>query len=415
VARVLIIRQGHATYDPRVSRAMDALVHDGHEVDVITRRTPGLPTFERMPQVTIRRLWTYERKDDKFAYLCQYAMFLVMAGWLAAWLHLRRRYDLVQVHSLPDTLVFAALVPRLMGARVMLDLQETMPEFFASKFGVPMDHRAVRAVGWLEQLAIRFADQVLTCTNEMRAAFVQRGAPAEKITVILNSANEKVFDPVHFPPRPRIADRFVLICHGTIEERYGHDTVVRAVARLRDEIPELRLTVYGDGTFRSAVRGLVHELQLDDRVWFSDGFVPVDEMVASVADADVGVVAMKRDVFRDLTHCNKMFDFIAMRRPQIVSRTSSVESYFDDDCFEMFTAGDVEDLAGAIRRLHASPERCERLVEHAAEVNEPYRWPGQRKIYLSTVMRLLGGGGEPVRPGSRGTRGRDMPDTVDAA
>ena len=54
---------------------------------------------------------------------------------MAAFLHLRRRYDVVQAHTIPDTVVFASIVPKLFGARVMLDLHECMPEFFSTKFG----------------------------------------------------------------------------------------------------------------------------------------------------------------------------------------------------------------------------------------------------------------------------------------
>ena len=59
---------------------------------------------------------------------------------------------------------------------------------------------------------------------------------------------------------------------------------------------------------------------------------------------------MKRDSFRDLTHTNKMFDFIAMRRPVIVSRTASVEAYFDESCFQLFDSEDDRDLARADSR-----------------------------------------------------------------
>ena len=110
-------------------------------------------------------------------------------------LHFRRRYELVQVHSLPDPLVFAALVPKLTGARVVLDLHECMPEFFATKFGLPLDHRAVRLIGAAEQASIRFADFAITCTEQMREAFVGRGADPDKIGVVLNAADEAVFDP----------------------------------------------------------------------------------------------------------------------------------------------------------------------------------------------------------------------------
>ena len=59
---------------------------------------------------------------------------LVRSGWAAVKLHRRHRFGLVQVHSLPDFLVFAALPLRLVGVPVLLDLHEAMPEFFVTRF-----------------------------------------------------------------------------------------------------------------------------------------------------------------------------------------------------------------------------------------------------------------------------------------
>lgn len=128
-------------------------------------------------------------------------------------------------------------------------------------------------------------------------------------------------------------------------------------------------------------------------MYFSGGFVPVDELVGAIAGADVGVVAMKRDPFRDVTLAGKIFDFIALRRPVVASRTRSLERAFDACSVELFESEDVEDLARAIRVLHADPERRRRMAERAAEVAEPYRWVHQRKVYLRVVERLLDGGG----------------------
>jgi len=112
------------------------------------------------------------------------------------------------------------------------------------------------------------------------------------------------------------------------------------------------------------------------------------ELLRAMVEADAGVVAVRRDIFRDLTHCNKMFDFITMRKPAIVSRTRSVEAYFDDSCFEMFTSGDDADLARAIDELYRNPDLRVRLVREALRANEPYRWPHQRALYLGIVDRL---------------------------
>jgi glycosyltransferase involved in cell wall biosynthesis len=390
MSHVLLIRQGLVPYDPRVKRDIDALVGEGYEVDVLCLGTKGQARFERLPGVTIRRLRAFNREAGLRRYFVQYPLFFVAAAAVGSLLHLKRRYAVVQVHSLPDPLVFAALVPKLLGARVILDLQEPCPEFFASKFRVGMNHWLVRFAAVLEQLSIRFADHVLTCTNQMREAYIRRGAPGDKVTTILNSTDPGTFDPLRFPLRARSVDEFRLICHGTVEERYGIDTAIRAVSLLRKEILGLRFYIYGDGSYFPALRALVDNLGLHDRVSFTEGLVPLSQLLRAIAEADAGVVAMKRDEFRDITLCNKMFDYIAMRRPVIMSRTTAVQAYFDDDCFEMFEADSASDLARAIRSLHDSPERCRRLVDRARDVAEPHRWAVQRRLYLNTVRRLVG-------------------------
>ncbi|MDQ3736454.1 MAG: glycosyltransferase family 4 protein [Actinomycetota bacterium] len=395
MTRICIIRQHYVPLDPRVAREVAALAASGHEVDVICLRRQGEPSLQRDGRVTIYRLpLRHTRGGAPVRYLMEYGAFFALTACSVAALHVRRRYRLVQVNSLPDVLVFAAAVPRLLGARLLLDLQECMPEFFATKFGTSLRHPAVLLIAALEQLSIRFADLVITPTEQMMDAFVARGADARKISVVMDGADEEVFHPVDPRPEQGRDPRFTLICHGTVEERYGLDTVIRAVAILREEIPALRFEIYGDGSFLDQLRRLVAELGVEDRVSFSGGFVPEEQLVQAIAAADVGVVAMKRDAFRDITLAGKMFDYIAMRKPLVVSRTRSVLQTFGSSCFELFDSDDPEDLARAIRTLHADPERRQRLVRRAAEVAEPYRWTRQREVYRNMVERLL----EPPRP-----------------
>jgi glycosyltransferase involved in cell wall biosynthesis len=388
-ARICLIRQGYYPLDTRVRREVGALLEAGYEIEIICLSLPGEARFERRGQVTVHRVPIGHSRAGHINYFLQYGAFFLAAAVIAARVHLRRRVDLVQVNTMPDSLVFAAIVPRLLGARVLLDLHECMPEFYAVKFGTGLRHPAVRLVAWIEQAAIRFADRAITCTDQMRDAFASRGAPKDKIEVVMNSANEEEFDPRLCAPAERAAGEFRLICHGTIERIYGIDTIIRAVGRLREEIPGLRLDIYGDGYAMEEIRTLIRDLDLDDRVHVAGRFVPVPELVQAIAAADVGVVAIRRDIFRDLTHCNKMFDFITMQKPAIVSRTRSVEAYFDDSCFQMFTAGDEVDLARAIRELYSDPQLRDRLVHQATHANQPYRWPLQRKRYQEIVQRLV--------------------------
>lgn len=389
MARICVLRQFYVPDDPRVRREINALTDAGHSVDVICMRRPGQARTERDGSLTIHRLPMHHKRGGLARYAFEYVGFPALAGAYLAWLDRRRRFDLVQANSVPDWLVFAAFAPRLRGVPVVLDLHECVPEFFATKLHRSLDHPAVLALGALERRSITFASAAVTCTDQMRNAFVSRGAPRNRIAVVMNSTEETIFDPERFPPRPRQKDRFKLICHGTVEERYGQDTIIRATARLRERIPGLALEIYGEGSYITELRGLVEELGVQQEVTFH-GFVPMDDLLAAIADADAGVVAMKRDAFRDLTHCNKMFDLITMRRPVICSRTKSVMAYFAEGSLKYFDADDDADLARAIEELYLDPGQADQLVEGATAQNEPYRWPYQREHYLAVIEDLLG-------------------------
>lgn len=411
MAHIGIIRQYMVPDDPRVRREMRALADAGHTVEVICMRAVGQAAREVDGSIQIHRLAMSHRRGGTARYVWEYIAFPLMAAIYMARLERRRRFDLVQVHTVPDWLVFAAIVPRARGARVLLDLHECVPEFFATKSGRESRHLIVRMLGYLERRSIGFATHAITCTEQMREAFASRGSAPDRIDVVMNSAEESVFDPGRHNPRPREAGRFTLISHGSLEERYGVDTAIRAVNRLRDRIPGLTLEVYGEGSAQEELDRLVDELALHEHVTFH-GYVPIDDLVAAIADADAGIVAMKPDDFRHLTHCNKMFDLITMRRPVICSRTRSVAAYFPPTSLHYFDGDDDADLARAIEALHADPSLGDRLVAGATETNEPYRWPSQRKHYLSIIERVLASAG-PARSAARPTPA--MPESVSEA
>jgi glycosyltransferase involved in cell wall biosynthesis len=388
MARICIISHSHYPWDSRISRQAHALVQAGHQVDIICLQLADQPFLERAGSVSIYRLPIARRRGGFLRYFFELMTFQIAATFLLAWLHLRHHYRLVETTSVPDWLVFAALPAKVFGARVLLDLHECMPEYGATKYGVPLRHPLVRFLSVMERASIFFADFVTTCTEQMRERFVERGAPAEKVAVVLNSFDDERFDPDQYPRTRPDDGRFVIVHHGTIEPNYGLDVVVRAVALLKDKIPGLRFEVYGGGTHRGAVEALTNELGIGERVQFCDWLLP-EELLRRLANADAGVVAVRRDAFRDVTLCIKMFDLISMRKPVVISRTPAVEAYFGTDCFQLFESGDEEDLARGIYELYADPDLRRRLVQQATAVNEPYRWVHQGARYVEIAERLM--------------------------
>ena len=388
MSRICILRC-HYYRDTRLQREVAALLARGHEVEVICLRNNSEPFREHNDRLTISRIpLRHPAGAGVIRRLAEYTAFFMAACVGVTLLHLRRRFDLVQINTVPDVLVFAALLPRLTGARVLLDVQEPFPEFLATKTGVGERHPAVRVTAALEQASIRFADAALTVTEPMRQAFITRGASPDKITVVMDGSDENVFDPARVVRQPN-GDKFVVVSHGTIEPQYGLDTAIRAVAQLAPEIPSIELRIIGDGSQRSELQSLARRLGVSDHIDFSPGFVSSDELVASLATSDVGLVALKRDRFRDLTLAGKMFDYIAMCIPIVVSTTRSVEETFPPGCFESFTSDDPSDLANAIERVYRDPKLALSHAARAKDAAQPYSWAVQRQRYWEVVDALL--------------------------
>ena len=189
----------HAYYplgETRVEREALALRDRGVEVDVVCLQKPGEPREEVVDGVTVHRVPVSRRKESGvLTQSLEYLEFFVLALKRVTALHLRRQYAVVQAHNLPDFLVFTALVPRLMGARVILDLHDLMPEFYMERFGREMNSPQVRLVRAQEWISCKFADHIITVTDQWRQALVNRGQPHQKIQVVMNVADERAFNP----------------------------------------------------------------------------------------------------------------------------------------------------------------------------------------------------------------------------
>lgn len=372
--------------ETRVQRQAEALVDAGYAVDVICLRQDGEPPRERYRGVEIHRVPMSRDKRSLARQFAGYLRFLVLAAVRLTKLHRRRPYDSVQVHNLPDFLVFCALVPKLQGVPILLDLHDLMPEFFAGRFGKDRRRGLARLIGWQERLACRFADHVITVSDHWRQALARRGVPEGKCSVIMNVADERIFG-----RRPRGRTRngqFHLIYHGTVAQRHGLDVAVRAVGLLREEIPGIRLTILGRGDQVPELVALRHDLGLESHVDLRDELVLAEDLPEQIAEADLGVVPYRNDVFTDALLPTKLMEYAVIGLPSIAARTSAIERYFGNGMVELFTPGDAHDLARCIRELHAHPTRLADLTRRSGNFTKRYNWADIGARYAGLVRDM---------------------------
>ncbi|MFO7535125.1 MAG: glycosyltransferase family 4 protein [Kiritimatiellia bacterium] len=392
--KVCILRHSKFPPDATVMKELNSLVEAGHEVDVICLRHTGQLAVEPYKKTgRFIRIPVQHIRGGVFRYTWEYVISFMIMSVVVTALHLRRRYDCIQVNTMPDFLVFAPFLPKLFGVKVLLHLHEPTPELWMTKFGFSKTHPLFRFQARLEQMAIRYADRVVTVSESLRRRYGERGADLQRIDVLTNVCDE-VYDKQP-PSQPAPAGRFRLITHGLIDERYGHDLVIRAVKQLESSIPDIEYQVPGEGEFIPVIKGLVRELGLEQRIHLR-GWMPFPDLMALIRESDVGIIAMRRSPYSELIDTCKMYEFMAMMKPVIVSRLPTVEDNFDDSCVMFFKPGDHEDLARCIRELYENPAKRRTLAENAIARYQQMKWSVTKNRYLGLLASLCPPPGDSV-------------------
>ncbi|MFO7596306.1 MAG: glycosyltransferase family 4 protein [Desulfocurvibacter africanus] len=375
--------------DPRVRRDAEALERRGMEVDIVCLREPGEPAREVVKGVNVHRLPVRRKRTGKLRYIYQYASFIGLAAAHLARHAPSRRWDVVHAHNMPDLIVAAAAVPKLMGAKVVLDLHDPMPEVYMSKYGLAENHPAIRCLLGIERWAMNYADHCITANEAFRVLFVSRGCPVERLGVVLNSPDESVFGDWPEPRmRPVGEGPFRLMYHGTIVERHGLDSLLQAVAALRAEDRAVELVVYGEGDFVQEFLRRRDELGLAESVDYR-GRVPLEEIARVIPEADLGVIPNKRYRFTELNLPTRILEYLSKGVPVVAPDTRGVRDYFNDGTLYFFEPGNAGSLTQTIRRAMGDPAERQSILGLGRVVALRHAWASEQEKLVAIYRDLL--------------------------
>jgi glycosyltransferase involved in cell wall biosynthesis len=298
----------------------------------------------------------------------------------------------VQVHTLPDFLAFAGLPLRMTGVPVLLDLHEAMPEFFRSRFPRAANPVAYRILRLQERASIALASAAVTVNQAMRERLIELGVRPEKVTVVANSPSLARFDPSRHESRPFAADGTVrLVYAGALTPTYELDVLIEALASVRRSRPDLdvHLDVFGRGDAAERLVDHAARVGLQHLVTFH-GRIPIEDVPAAVARADIGVAPTRRDPFTDVSLSTKVFEYAAMGKPVVASRLPMVERTFPPDSVATYAPGDPASLAAAILSFVDDAAGREKAVARAAEIVRSSGWETEAVRYIELIDRLIG-------------------------
>ncbi|MGZ8905434.1 MAG: glycosyltransferase family 4 protein [Methylobacter sp.] len=387
----LVFMAAYTNYrrDPRVKREAEALVESGHRVVFLARRQHGEPNRETIAGVDVIKTIGLKNKCTSFIeYMIDYTIFFCMIFWHLL-LH-PLRYKVIHINNMPDFLVFATCLPRLLGIPVIHDVHDLMPEIYLEKFSSGEKHWVVKALKMQERWAGKFASAVITVEDRLKDILSERGIPREKIHILMNLPDDRIFARRDMLSPKRQDQPFVMVYHGTLAHRLGLDIAIEAIFKAKKTIPHMEFRIIGTGEERDKLIALRDKLGLQDVVTFSKGFVPVENIPSMIQDADAGLIPLRISSGTDIMLPTKLLEYVTMGIPCIAPKTGTISRYFDEEMVQFFEAENVVSLAEAIVTLYRDSGKRTTLSQNATErFANLYNWSAHKKVYTNLVEKLI--------------------------
>lgn len=380
--KVLMLVLSQYRTDSRVRRQAEALVAEGKEVEVLygdrDSSFGGDHPAHSLNGVKLRRVpFLSFQSRFKAGYIFNYLMFLLSSLLLVNWRFFAALPQKLVIHGMPNSLVFTALLPKLLGAKVILDVHDLMPELYMTVF-----KQQGGFLHWLlrleERLSCLFASKVMTA-NDLQAQTLQKRV-GRSFFIVHNSPDPKWFKGAGRQLKPN--GKLTLFHHGHIHNRCGIDRVLPFVGVLKQQHPNIELQIHGCGDFCDVLKDDAEALELEDSCVFGGSF-ELETLPDLLQQADIGLVTDRVCSASATGIPNKLLEYVEFKLPVICSRTQSVSFYFDESMVYYFD--DEEQLTDIVKHIISHPQEAQDKANKAHERYQDMAWPKQQRRYVDFI------------------------------
>lgn len=376
--------------DPRVYREAETLSSKGIVVDIFCLRKPGQPTFESSKNIRVYRLLSSGKgKLSLIKYFYYSSLFLGKALFKLTIFYRKVSYNLIQIHNMPDHLVFSSIIPKFFKVPIILDMHDLTPELYASRTNNPLSFIFILIVKFIERISCMFSTHIITTSYGFRDSLMKRGISSKKVTLIFNGPDTLIFKPG--PPRNFIKlknPRFLY--HGTVSHRFGLHIAIEACKNFKLRFPEFQFNIYGnyDESYKDYLLQKINEYKLKNNIYLN-GYVNIYDIPNIIHNSDFGVVPYLSDQFMDLALSTKTFEYVILKLPVIASKLPSTYTIFDDQTLHYFESGNSLMLSDLMIKLCENPQILEQFVINAYHIGQRYSWNHIGEKYYQLISNYL--------------------------
>lgn len=372
--------------DSRVQNYVTTLLDMGMEVHVICLRHEAHSQIHQDGLKIIEI--PMDRKSKNRNYFFEYLKSTLYFFLFTTINEIKNGYRIIHIHNMPDFLVFAAVLPKILGCKLILDIHDPMPEFFLSKFRLQENSFFYTLLKIEEKISSIFADKVITANPNFKEALAHRGIPPHKITVVANVADPNLFN--NHIKREKDGTKYILIFPGTLSARYGLDIPIRALPALIKTIPNILVRYIGPfNEYTDELNKLAVELKVEDHFEIID-LIPLEEVPQYLASAHIGIYPALTDPHMSIATPGKVLEYVAMNLPVVASKLKALTVFFPADCITYFETGNTDEFTRCIIRLYEHPQEVEELLKNTQKKYiEKYTFEKEQAKYRELLSDWL--------------------------
>jgi glycosyltransferase involved in cell wall biosynthesis len=386
--------------DHRVGKQVDALLASGYRVSVVTRRDRANDRCRDLPGVTVLDYPPPREPRGKPGYLAEYGLSFGWAAVLSLAARQHGRVDVVQFCQPPDIYFPLAWALRGLGAKIVVDQRDLMPELFAARY----DHASPTMMSflrWLERRTQRAAHHALATNESFRRRLIGSGAAPGQVTVVGNGPVLSRVEATAADPGLRGQHKFLCCWAGMMGRQDRLDLLLRGIARIVHDLgrTDCGFAVLGDGECFEEAREQSARLGLESWVHFL-GWVPEATVFRYLASADLGLDTSLQGEISPV----KVLEYMAFGLPFVAFDVAETRA-MGRGASALVSPADIDSYARQVVALLDDAVLRAGLGEAGRErVRADLAWDRQSAAYLN-VMRGLSRPAMPrpaeTVPGSR--------------
>jgi glycosyltransferase involved in cell wall biosynthesis len=386
--KICKIWHGDYPWDVRVEKIVNTLTAAGHEVCLICANSKNLPREEKINEkFKIFRLPAVKNKLANT--LISFPLFF-NPFWhkIIKEVILKEKIQLILVRDLPLVLT-ATKIGKKYNIPVVFDMAENFPAALQA-YENPIYGPLLMCNVWLpkkiERLSIKMATHILVVTEEQAERLNSLGIPKEKLTIVRNTPDLSFLRLVEkASPDLKENNGLTLLYIGKIDPHRGIGIAIKALSDVAKQLPQAKLILIGEGKSKEKLITMVKELGLENNVRFT-GWLDLKTALSYIKVSDICLIPHLVSAHTDTTLPNKIFDYMALAKPVIVSNARPLERIVKEErCGLVFRSEDAQDLAEKILQLQEKELRDAFGSRGKESVMRKYNWNNDAKNLLNSI------------------------------